>query len=110
MVLAHLQISLTLLKVVASSEWPQFISLNVYRLSTVIHISHRAGKQNKFLTVKYTLPGTGTQVSTCNLILSRYCVSGNMVTLPGKLTLNFPCVFITTLTKKPALKNIKMKV
>ena len=32
MVLAHLQISLTLLKVVASSEWPQFISLNVDRL------------------------------------------------------------------------------
>ena len=62
--------------------------------------THRVGKQNKFLTEKCTFPGTGTQVSTYNLLLSRYCISGNLATLPGKLTLDFPFVFITTLALK----------
>ena len=57
-------------------------------------------KQNKFLTVKCTFPHTGTQVSTYNLLLSRYCISDNLATLPGKLTLDFPFVFITTLALK----------
>ena len=77
-----------------STDYLQFISWNVYRLSTVIHISHRAGKQNKFLTVKYTLPGTDTQVSTCNLLLSRYCISGNLETLSGETYIEFfICVY-----------------
>ena len=57
--------------------------------------THRVGKQNKFLTVKCTFPSTGTQVSTYNLLLS-----GNLATLPGKLTRGFPFAFITILALK----------
>ena len=71
--------------------------------------THRVGKQNKFLTEKCTFPGTGTQVSTYNLLLSRYCISGNLATLPETYKGFSICVYYYFSFKNPAFKNIKMK-
>ena len=108
LVLAHLQVSVTFKNVFTSSDMsPQLIpSSGVYNLCPEMSTDYnylqlfKTHKQNKFLTVKCTFPSTGTQVSTYDLLLSRYCISGNLATLPGKLTRGFPFVFITILALK----------